>query len=224
MCGWRNRTLLREINRLVYTTPAWSLHSDSAPPPIFCTAQDCPSSEQQQDVQDEEWVIFWNGLTVKASMVCAVPKTTVVSMVCCPKLCWSPKFHVPTAGSSSVDVPGQSYWWRPYRCPWPLLLLRMVSMVCVGTEGCVHICSLYCHWGPLWGLCWYRVPCGYISMVHAVARNRKSMTHVPTNDKGKDAMKKHRSLPPFSPLPPCMCMCVCIPPKSNSLDIKTLHE
>lgn len=47
-----------------------------------------PGSEQQQDVQDEEYFILWIGSPQKSSMLCAAPGGHVdVCGPCCPKLC-----------------------------------------------------------------------------------------------------------------------------------------
>lgn len=55
-----------------------------------------------------------------------------------------------TVARDSVDVHGMCYHQGPCKCPWSVLLLRvvMVSVACSAAECCVDVCVLYCHGRP----------------------------------------------------------------------------
>lgn len=116
---------------------------DSAPK---CTAQphDYPGSEQQKDVRDGKWSIFWFGPPQKEVTWMSVVHTAASGQVdvhgsccllrqcCCVcglcynlRPCWCPWFMLPTrdhvdvcdpyCGRALVDVHGPCYYKTPYR-------------------------------------------------------------------------------------------------------------
>lgn len=80
---------------------------------------DRPGSEQRQDVQDEEWSIFWFGTLKKTSIVCAVPGGHFGTLHPLPQAMMKLEVHVgahgPTAAGSHIEVPGQRHHLKPYR-------------------------------------------------------------------------------------------------------------
>jgi hypothetical protein len=106
---WRDRSLPRRVSRMERRSPelAWTQ------PLTSCPDTNHPDSEQWQDVQNEEWPIYWIWLPQKTSMVHTSPGGHAGPwLVLWQRTILMSEGH--TATGDQTEVLGTCWCWRPY--------------------------------------------------------------------------------------------------------------